>query len=81
MNDYLQKLYEDTNEACKLRLRTPGHYQLNCVEARKVINNFGDESYEVIIEEASPTDYELQTFIIEFLTSKGYDNVTVITEW
>lgn len=78
--DYLQKLYDCANEACKERLQAPGHYQLNCLEARKVITNFEDECYEVVIEEADPLDYELQGFILDYMNNRGYD-VNVITEW
>ena len=37
--------------------------------------------WQIIISEASPTAWHLQTYIAEALTTQGYSNVDVIMEW
>lgn len=54
---------------------------LICVETSKVMNNYGNVYYRVLIEEAAPACPNLQLAIQEELAELGYDNVCVDTAW
>ena len=84
----LRDMMEVAEKACELELAQPAApidavnwADLHCVEARHTINHLGDEVYQVLIEEASPSAQNLQRFVREFLEDANFKNVEVITEW
>ena len=52
---------------------------LHCIQANWIF--YPDTRWQIIISEASPTAWHLQTYIAEALTTQGYSNVDVIMEW
>ena len=54
---------------------------LHCVSAEYILDNYDDERYEVVIEEASPDARELTDHVNEQLGLFGYKNVFARTEW
>ena len=52
---------------------------LHCIQANWIF--YPDPQWQVVISEASPTAWHLQTYIAGELTKQGYPHVDVITEW
>ena len=88
----LKKLKEDTNKALEIVSGAEEHYEdvnygdLRCSETRYIVNDDGEEYYEVIIDEVSPCAYEFRNAVRDVLFDVlGYDitkdEIEVITEW
>lgn len=88
----LKKLKEDTNKALEMVSGAEEYYEdvnygdLRCSEVRYILNDDGEEYYEVIIDEVSPTAYEFRKAVYDVLFDVlGYDvvknTIEVITEW
>ena len=54
---------------------------LFCSEACYVLDDEGEERYQVSIEEVAPDNPTLQEFIENWLAEHGWPGVVVITEW
>lgn len=57
---------------------------LHCVEALYCIDEYGVETYRVLIEEAAPDNYNLNVFVVEQLSERFNANImsfTSRTEW
>jgi len=86
----LQELREATDDIVEAILAMPqsdrpygaiNWADLSCVEAYYKVDDEGVESYGVVIEEAAPDDRELCALIYAKLCARGYEGVTVETEW
>lgn len=54
---------------------------LSCTSARLVVDDYGEVTLEVLIEEAAPEAHDLQGLINGQLREAGWHHVTVLTEW
>ena len=54
---------------------------LHCLTAKKYEDDDGVTGYEVIIEEADPSQSDLHIFIDGFLRKRGYEGIETIFEW
>jgi hypothetical protein len=54
---------------------------LRCVQAQYCVDDDGDETHMVWIEEASPDSVALAIFVEEYLAARGHPNVECHCEW
>ena len=82
-----KELYKLANEACDIACTkhdvggAVNWADLRCVEATFCINQDGEESYRVLIEEADPSAPALHKFVFNYLNKNGFENVEVDTAW
>jgi hypothetical protein len=84
----LQALKTATDEICREAYEKRGEIQdavnwadLRCWSAEFSIDDEGDESYRVVIEEASPDCRKFREFVSTRLEARGFKDVEVETEW
>lgn len=93
-DENLQKIKTLVNEACNaaidnLGINDKAAYDkepinwgdLGCCDVRRYESVHGDSGYEVLIEEAAPDCPLFCSYVREFLTEHGFENVEVRTEW
>lgn len=54
---------------------------LFCYEARRWLNDEGQEGYQVTISEACPDNADFQREVQARLKAHGFEGVEVVTEW
>ncbi len=93
MNDIIPKLRlikDAVNNALDAAQRTKIEGAINwgdlsCTEVKYCINDDGSESYEAIIEEAAPENYELRKFITGYMLTQSKVSIDheliILTEW
>ena len=71
----------ETHKNSTVRFGGINYADLSVVDVSYNLHLDGDETFEVLIEECSPTAYEFQEFMIESLKEKLDFFVNVRTEW
>lgn len=84
--EFLNKLKQDVNQACKDALNANiddavNWGDLRCTATEVSIDDEGHKSYKVFISEVSPTAPVFVAFVHNILANLGYTNVEIITEW
>ena len=78
----LIKIKEVADEILKNHKNSGVNYgDLRVVDVSYNLHLDGEEDYSVLIEECSPTAYELQEYMIECLKDKLGFYVNVVLEW
>lgn len=84
----LKALREAADKACEeaFTKRKEFHEAINwgdlgCISARYIVDDEGNEFYQVIIDEAAPECSKFHGFICEWLCIAGFPDVEVLTEW
>jgi hypothetical protein len=89
-HEHLIKLKEVTNEILEDLKENRALYRINdavnwddlsCTEATYVMNDAGDEYFNVIIEEADPNSYALCEFVRQELVERDYHLTYPICQW
>lgn len=88
MQEILKSLREDADAACLSAIANKEDIEgainwadLSCVEARYCENDSGEKYYAVLIEECSPNQNDLYSFISTKLQQAGWDGVEILFEW
>jgi hypothetical protein len=71
----------ETHKNSTVRFGGINYADLSVVDVNYNLHLDGDETFEVLIEECSPTAYEFQEFMLECLKDKLGFFVNVVCEW
>lgn len=89
---FLNRLQEHATEVCEEAVAELGenesftHQAVNwaslvCNDAECYLNSSGQRGFRVTISEASPDAGIFRQYVADALTTRGYSDIEVITEW
>ncbi len=80
-NEALAKLTKERMAEEPFRRGGVNWADLKCSDVEYVQSVHGEQYYRVTVDEVSPDEDELRTYVADYLKEKGFENVEVVTEW